>query len=201
MPSNEGIKELKAIKVETKYALELPFWLNLRKGKYPIRHFNYLKTKLRSDELYLLKNLDEFITYPLFIDPFEWKIGFDHIKSFKENLNEIIISEEVENEKIISEDILRKYFGNDKDKVHYQKLRTVIHSIPYKFEIQYDPNKQKNIKKILNPFINASKEDFLFVINEFIEFYLAYLSNTNINNEAILISKTDFSPINTQFKI
>ena len=182
----------KESKLKFEISMELPFWINLREGNYNFSHRNVLKEKLAENGLETDLNKD-YTDCILHIDNFTWRIGFDDFKEYPDiKTSYIMISEDVANHIFISDEILEEYFGDRKDCVFFQKLKTVVRRT-YNIMLQFKDGIEKTEKDIVQKFADAIKTDFLKSINEFLEIYIGYFSSRSFCNDAYLLGETTFS--------
>ena len=174
--------------------LELPFWINLRSGIYSFLHYNYLKELVNSNRIRIPEFVEDFSEYRIKLENFMWDVGFDHLKASKDrNLKSVLITEDLKNNRVISNENLEKIFGKDKDKVFFQKMKTVIQKT-YVIELHFSENKKAiTLNELVDLFLEPVKEDFLKAINEFLEIYLGFFSTKNISNGVFLLSNSAFS--------
>lgn len=173
-------------------SMELPYWVNLRKGNYKFSHKNMLKERLADNGLKIDLN-DDFTECILFLDNFRWKIGFDHFKEFNENeIPYIMISEDIKNNTIVSDEELENYFEPNKNNVFFQKLKTVVRRTYY-IMLSFKEGIDKTEKEIIEKFAEPIKDDFLEAINEFFEIYIGYFSTKKFCNDAYLLGSSSFS--------
>ncbi len=179
-------------KLEIQISLELPFWVNLRKGYYKFSHRDILKEKLAENGLETGLN-EDYVDCTLFIDNFRWKIGFDHFKKFEDiNAQYIMVSEDFKNQTLINDMDLEEYFGEHKDNAFFQKLKTVIRRT-YNIMLSFKEGIEKTEKEIVEKFAEPIKIDFLKSINEFLEIYIGYFSTKSYCNDAYLLGGSVFS--------
>lgn len=175
---------------------EFPYWINLRKGRYRIRHFNILKEEIKKTEVVPSSEMDDFEDYIITLDNFVWHIGNGPIKE----LPSLIITEDLDKKQIISQDTLEQYFGERKDSVVFQKLKTVVFKT-YRIFIDYKEEKAKTLKELISPFIEPIKKDFLYAMNEFLQIYIGYFSTKTLCNDSYLLGESSFSSDKVKIKV
>lgn len=187
-------------KVIFEVLMELPYWVNLRKGNYKFLHRNILKDKLAENDIETGFNKD-YMDCILHIDNFIWKIGFDHFKEYSDiKAHSILISEDLKNYVVIKDEDLEDIFGDRKEDVFYQKLKTVVKKT-YRFMLKFKDDIKKTEKEIVEKFADPIKDDFLKSVNEFLEIYIGYFSSRTFCNEAYLLGTSAFSVDKVKVKI
>ncbi|MFW9879414.1 MAG: hypothetical protein ACFFG0_40575 [Candidatus Thorarchaeota archaeon] len=190
----------KGNKVIFEILMELPYWVNLRKGNYKFLHKNILKEKLAEIDIEI-GDKEDYVDCILHVDNFIWRIGFDHFKEYVDiKAHSILISEDVEKYIIITDEELEEFFGDRKDNVFYQKLKTVVKKT-YRIMLEFKNNIKKTEKEIVDKFAEPIKEDFLKSVNEFLEIYIGYFSSKTFCNEAYLLGSSAFSVDKVQVRI
>jgi len=146
--------------------MELPFWLNLRIGNYPIES-------------------EGDIVYKLHIDCLKWEISsaYDPRNSSREE-KFIQIQEDAQDRVIVnkeSEQEIGKIFPEG-DPVNFRKMSTVVSTVYYLCK-----DSEFNDNQIVD-LINEKKEHLFLLINKFISAYMGYFSTKDFNHEAHLLS-------------
>ncbi len=174
-------------KVTFEIMLELPFWINLRSGKYTFIHYNFLKEALNPEKIKILSHLEDLEEYSLILQNFLWKIGFDHLNKLNSQFPPIYIKENVGQGYVVNENQLKDHFGEHFIKVFHKKMKSVIQKT-YTLEIQYDASKHKSPKELIAPFFEPIKQDLLLALNEFLELYQGYFSTKVLNNDSSFVA-------------
>lgn len=190
----------KGNKIIFEVLMELPYWVNLRKGNYKFLHKNILEEKLAESDIEIgIK--EDYVDCILNVDNFFWRIGFDHFKDYNDiKTNSLLISEDVEKYIIITDEQLEEFFGYRKENVFYQKLKTVVKKT-YRFMLEFKNGIKKTEKEIVDKFAEPIKEDFLKSVNEFLEIYIGYFSSKTFCNEAYLLGSSAFSVDKVEVRI
>lgn len=199
--NKKNFKKEETINLKFEFLFELPFWVNLRSGKYKITHKNIFKDIIDDRKLEIISYNKNYEDYFITINNLMWKIGFDDFKKIEsEDQRSVLIEEDIQNKRIIDNALLDRFFGNKKDEIYRSKLKTVIHK-RYVFPITFKENKLLILKELVEPFIAPLKKDLLQAVNEFLEIYIGYFSTEVFNNEVYLLGDSAFSQERVSIKI
>lgn len=194
-------KKEELINLKFEFLFELPYWVNLRSGKYKITHKNIFKELIDDSKLEAISYNKNYEDYVITINNLMWKIGFDDFKNIEiEDQRIILIEEDIKNKRIIDEALLDRFFGKKKNEIHRSKLKTVIHK-RYIFPITFKEDKSLTLKELVDPFVEPLKKDILKAVNEFLEIYIGYFSTEVFNNDVYILGDSAFSQERVSLKI
>jgi len=185
-------------------SVELPFWMNIRSGEYPIERWTRFGEELskRGIQNKILNSVkDNVVKHTLIVENFKWKIGIDdinfekHFTGVQQKNYDIFVIEDHEKREIVSDSLLNKYFGANQKFVSYKKIKT---EITIKYHLTLNDFRGKDTILAIS---DVLKDDSLKAINEFISIYTGFFSTINWSNDASIVGPSIFTQENTRIQL